>query len=206
MAISQQRLAAAGILGPVLFATLVLLQELLQPDYSRVAMQISALAAWPLGWIQDLNFIVFAWFLFAFVIGIHRGVDHRAGGKVGIALLVVAAFGAFLAGAFPWTMANGKPIATAEHIMAAVTHFLAAAFGLVVLSRRLMHDARWRDLGVYVLMSGLAMLALFVTHVVFAVGPGQPLHSYAGLVQRTLVLIWFSCLFVLARRLRRLSS
>jgi len=206
MAISQRQLAAAGILGPIFFTSLVLLQEILQPDYSRVAMQISALAAWPLGWIQNLDFILFAWLLFAFAMGIHRGVARTAGGTAGTALLVLAAFGAFLAGAFPWTVANGKPIATSEHIMAAVTHFLAAAFGLIVLSRRLGQDPRWKDLGIYVLLSGLAMLALFTTHVVFAVGPGQPLHPFAGLVQRTLVLIWFACLLVLAFRLRRLST
>jgi hypothetical membrane protein len=206
MAISQRRLAAAGIAAPVLFTTLVLLQELLQPSYDRVSTQISALAAWPLGWIQNLDFIVFAWLLFAFVIGLDRGVAGAPGGRAGIGLLVLAAFGAFLAGAFPWTTSNGKPIATSEHIMAAITHFLAAAFGLVVLSRRLALDPRWKDLWPFTLLGGLAMLGLFTTHALFAVGPSRPLHPWAGLLQRLTVLIWFGCLLALAFRLRRLAS
>jgi hypothetical protein len=38
------RFAGAGIIGPVLFITLVILQGVLQPDYSHIGMPISALA------------------------------------------------------------------------------------------------------------------------------------------------------------------
>ena len=38
--------------------TLVVVQGVLLPDYSHVRMSISALAAWPTGWIQTLNFYV----------------------------------------------------------------------------------------------------------------------------------------------------
>jgi uncharacterized protein DUF998 len=50
------RLALAGIIGPVVFATLMVVQGFLLPDYSHVRLPISALAAWPTGWIQVLNF------------------------------------------------------------------------------------------------------------------------------------------------------
>ena len=42
-------LAAAGVVGPIVFTVLVIAQGLLQPDYSHVALPISALAAWPSG-------------------------------------------------------------------------------------------------------------------------------------------------------------
>ena len=69
------RLWWAGVVGPILFTALVITQGLLQPDYSHVAMPISALAAWPLGWVQNLNFAVFALLLAAFTVGLHRSVD-----------------------------------------------------------------------------------------------------------------------------------
>ena len=47
------QLAIAGMVAPVWFITLVIVQGLLQPDYSHVTMPISALAAWPAGWIQN---------------------------------------------------------------------------------------------------------------------------------------------------------
>ena len=51
-------LALAGIVGPIWFTLLVVLQGFLQPDYSHVRSPISALGAWPTGWIQNLNFDV----------------------------------------------------------------------------------------------------------------------------------------------------
>ena len=50
-------LAAAGILGPVVFAVVAVVQGLLRPGYSFVAHPVVALAAGPSGWVQDLNFV-----------------------------------------------------------------------------------------------------------------------------------------------------
>ena len=51
-------LAIAGMIGPLFFIALVIAQGILHPDYSHVAMPISALAAWPAGWMQNLNFFL----------------------------------------------------------------------------------------------------------------------------------------------------
>ena len=40
-------LLTAGIAGPIWFTALVIVQGILQPDYSHIAMPISALAASP---------------------------------------------------------------------------------------------------------------------------------------------------------------
>ena len=48
-------LALAGIIGPIWFTTLVVVQRWLLPDYSHVRLPISALAAWPTGWLQNVN-------------------------------------------------------------------------------------------------------------------------------------------------------
>lgn len=47
--------AMAGIAAPIVFTVIVFLQGLLQPDYSHVALPISALSTWPSGWLQNLN-------------------------------------------------------------------------------------------------------------------------------------------------------
>lgn len=67
-------LALAGIIGPVWFTTLVIVQGFLLPEYSHVRMPISALAAWPTGWIQTLNFYVFGALTMALAIGLDQGV------------------------------------------------------------------------------------------------------------------------------------
>ncbi len=43
-------LATAGIVGPIIFAVVAVVQSLIHPDYSDMALPISALAAWPDGW------------------------------------------------------------------------------------------------------------------------------------------------------------
>jgi len=43
---------------------------------------------------------------------------------------------------------------------------------------------------------------LFITVGFFAIDDGAPLHPWAGLVQRILCVVWFTCLIVLALRLR----
>src|SRR4029453_926318 len=101
--ISRARtLALAGIIGPISFTTLVVVQGFLQTEYSHVRLPISALAAWPTGWIQNLNFFVAGALTMAFAYALHRGVQPTRRGNIGVALLVMGGIGLWLAGIFPW--------------------------------------------------------------------------------------------------------
>src|SRR5215213_7672820 len=93
-------LVIAGIIGPIWFTTLVIVQGFLQPDYSHVAMPISALAAWPYGWIQILNFLVMGALMTAYTIGVHHAIRPTPFGLVSIGLLLVNCLGLVLAGVF----------------------------------------------------------------------------------------------------------
>lgn len=204
LAASQSRtrtLALAGILAPVWFTTLVVLQGFLLPDYSHVRLPISALAAWPTGWIQTLNFYVTGGLAIAFALALHRAVQPTARGSTGFALLVMGGIGLVLAGVFPWRMVNGVPTETPAHVIGAITTFAATGLGLIVFSRRLNADPRWRDLAPYTMYSGIVVLLLFITVGFFAVDDGTPLHPWAGLIQRVLCAVWFAWVIVLAHRL-----
>jgi hypothetical protein len=48
------------------------------------------------------------------------------------------------------------------------------------------------------------MLVLFIVVGGFAIDDGAPFHSWAGLLQRVLVAVWFTCILVMARRVLRL--
>jgi hypothetical membrane protein len=202
---STSRLALAGIVGPVLFTGLVILQGLLQPDYSPVALPISALAAWPLGWIQILNFLVFGVLMTAFGFAMHRGVRPSRCGVFGPALLVTNGIGIVIAGLFPWVMVDGVPTETPAHVAGAVTAFGSISLALPLVSRRMRLDPAWRDLSTYTMVTGIAVLLLFIAMGSFAIDEGTPLHPWAGLIQRILCLIWFAWLILVARRLRTLS-
>lgn len=193
-------LALAGIFAPVWFTTLVIVQGFLLPDYSHVRLPVSALAAWPTGWIQALNFYISGVLMMAFAFALHRAVQPTARGRMGFALLFMGGIGIVLAGVFPWRMVNGVPTEPPAHVVGAITTFAATGLGLIVFSRRLNADPRWRDLAPYTMYSGIVVLLLFVTVGFFAVDDGTPLHPWAGLIQRVLCAVWFACVIVLAVR------
>ena len=71
-------LAAAGIVGPILFAIGFLAQGFLRTDfragYNPLAQTISSLTAGPDGWVQQVNFVVFGLLLIALAVGLHQGM------------------------------------------------------------------------------------------------------------------------------------
>jgi hypothetical membrane protein len=202
--LSLAPLLIAGIAGPLWFTTLVIVQGLLQPDYSHIAMPISALAAWPYGWIQILNFLVMGAMMAAYAIGVHYVIRPTRFGLVGIILLLASCLGLVLAGVFPWINVNGVPTETPQHVVGAVLSFSGARLGLIFLSRRMAADPEWQSLSSYILATGIVMLVLFIALGGFAIDAGTPLHPWAGLLQRVMLALWFPCIIVVAVRALRI--
>ena len=199
-------LAVAGIAGPVMFAVVALVQSLLRPEHSLVADPISALAAGPSGWVQDVNFLVFGSLMIAYAIGLHLGVRPTRWGVVGLAFLVLSGVGLVWAGLFPATDATGAPQDDRIlHIVAFPMTFLGAGSGLIVMSRRMAGDPRWQRLATYALATGIAVLLLLLVGGGLVRPPGAPLHLWWGLFQWILLAVWFPCTVVLALRLLRVA-
>lgn len=198
-------LALAGIIGPIWSTALIVVQGVVQPDYSHIRMPISALAAWPTGWIQNLNFYVMGALTIIFAPALHRSVRSTSRGATGVALLAIEGLGLVLDGLFPWKMMGGVPTETPPHVVGAITTFASTGLGLIVFSRRMSADSRWRHLATYTLCSGIAVLVLFVLVDFFAVDDGAPLHSWTGLLQRVLVAVWCVWMLMLAVRARAVS-
>lgn len=201
-----QSTALAGVIAPIWFTTLVVVQGFLLPDYSHVRLPISALAAWPTGWIQNINFYVTGALLTAFAVALRHGVQPTRRGGAGVALLALGGLGVVWAGIFPWKMVDGVPTETPAHVIGAVIAFAATGLGFLLFSRRMIADPRWRNLASYTRLTGIAVLLLFVAVGFFAVDAGAPLHAWAGLLQRVLCAVWFLCVIVLAIRLRTVSK
>ena len=199
-------LAAAGIAGPVMFAVVALVQSLLRPEHSLVADPISALAAGPSGWVQDVNFFVFGSLMIAYAIGLHLGVRPTRWGVVGLAFLVLSGVGLVWAGLFPATDATGAPQNDRIlHIVVFPITFLGAGSGLIVMSRRMAGDPGWQRLATYALATGITVLLLLLVGAGLVLPPGAPLHPWWGLFQWILLAVWFPCTVVLALRLLRVT-
>jgi hypothetical membrane protein len=199
-------LAVAGIAGPIIFAKLALVQSLLRPEHNLIAHPISALAAGPSGWVQNVNFLHFGLLMIAYAIGLHLGVRPIRWGIVGPVLLVLSGLGLMWAGLFPATDASGAfQEDRALHTPGFIVTFLGAGFGLTVMSRRMARDPRWEGLATYTLATGIATLLLLLAGGGLVRPSGAPLHPWWGLFQWIMLAVWLPCTVVLARRLLRVA-
>ena len=202
MSSRTRALALAGIVGPIWSTTLIIVQGVLHPGYSHVRLPISALAAWPLGWIQNLNFCVSGLFTILFVAGLNGAVRPTPRGRTGAALLVIGGVALAMNGIFPWKMIDGVPTEPPAHAASAIATFASTGIGLIVFSRRMDADLRWRGYAAYTRWSGMLVLVLFVIVGFFALDEGAPLHEWTGLIQRILVAVWLVWMIVAARAVR----
>jgi hypothetical membrane protein len=199
---SPRLLGLAAIVGPSLFTALVVVQAASQPDYSDLEMPISALAAWPLGWLQNLNFYVFGGLLIAFAIGLHRGMTP--GGVAGPAALAVSGVATMLAAVFPmFRGSDGTLVEPIGHVVAAVGTFLGTGAGYIMVSRRMRRDPYWADVAGVTLAVGVAIVVGFLLMAPLAAAPSGPLHRWFGLLQRMILLVWFPWQIALGVRLLR---
>jgi hypothetical membrane protein len=204
--VTMKAAAVAGIVAPILFTILVVVQSVAQPDYSQVAQPVSALAAWPYGWVQNVNFLVTGALLIAFAVALHYGVEQRRHGWIALALLSASGLGVILVGLVPWRRVDGALVEPAWHGVGAIATFLGAGLGLMAMSRRMVTDPAWRRSAGYVLASGVAIVLLFVILAGFAIEDEMPLHPWAGLLQRIVLAIWLPCIVVLGSKLLRTTA
>jgi hypothetical membrane protein len=202
-------MAAAGIVGPVLFTVCFLVLGFLRRgEYNWVAQQVSDLTAGRYGWAQQLNFAVFGLLLVAFALGLHRGVRGTGAGVVGPAILALNGVGLVVAGTSP-LRENAVGVVydpNGLHSVNGAIFFASIGIALAALSLRLRADPRWRGLAIYTLVTGIALFGLFFGLGIFALRAGAPLHHWLGLLQRLVLALWFPCLIVLAVRLRRVAT
>jgi hypothetical membrane protein len=193
-----------GIAGPVHFTLVFVGQELARMDeYSPLAEQVSALEAGPNGWIQQLNFVVFGVLTMVFAVGLHHGLRPVRLGVVGPALFFVTGIAAIMAGVFPLREdAAGVTYDPGGHMPAGMTFFLGSTLALIVISFRVARDPKWRSLRIFIAIVAVAMVVGNVLMVRLLIPDDAPLHDWAGLGQRILVVgLLFPARIVLSARL-----
>ncbi len=201
--------AWAGTVGPVLFTAAFLAQEAFRRDeYDPLAEPVSALEAGPNGWVQQVNFVVFGLLTIAFAVGLHRGLRPTKRGAAGPALLFVSGVGLLLAAVFPLREnAAGVTYDSGGHIVAGFMFFMTSAIGLTVVSRRVQRDPKWHSLATYTLTAGIVALVGFLAGGPLFMPDDAPLHDWAGLYQRVVVLaVVFPCRVVLSLNLLQIAT
>ena len=203
---SLRNAALAGMIGPAVFALVVVILTLAQYGFmvrigwdpvgiSEVPWP-SGLALGPLGWLQVLNFIFFGLTLTVFAVGLHRGVATRVRGSVvGPALLVVAGIALMLAAFKTDPSLSGGPQTWHGliHGLAFLLLVLSLLLSYFFLWWRLRRDPLWRGYDVYTLATAILYLVLFFLSA----------SQWAFYLFLATVLVWIE---VMAVRLRSIAE
>jgi hypothetical membrane protein len=200
--------AMAGITGPVLFTLGFLAQEQLRRgEYDPVSELVSALEAGTYGWIQQVNFVVLGVLTMIFAVGLHRGLAPSRAGIVGPVALFISGAANVLGAIFPLREdAGGATYDPGGHQVAGILFFASSFIALIALSRRCAADPGWRNIAGWMLGAGVLGALSFPLMGALVIPDDAPLHDWAGLAQRFIVLVLlFPARIALAIRLLRVS-
>ena len=205
---SQRALALAGVLAPLLFATVVGLLSVVEYDFARdlgwhpirrtAAGWPSLLALGDFGWLLSATLALCGLLGLAFAAALFRGVERNVWSMIGIALLVALAVAVGLEafttdppGAIARSTWHGEIHDAAYRVVVA-----SALSAPVFLALGLARDPRWRRYAVYSLATAVILLATLVLQVD---------HSYAQLLEYPFFAALLLWLELLALRLLRLA-
>jgi hypothetical membrane protein len=158
----QRYLLWAGIIAPILFATVFTIDGALTPGYSAYNEAISYLDLGTYGWIQRANFIIFGVLLIAFTVGYLKYMRPILAGRwlyTVASLFVLSDLGWIMAGLFvpnPYLAPQNSGYALL-HQVASIIVFLPFAIALLVQGIKLLMTRGWywRIYGGYCFLLGL---------------------------------------------------
>ncbi|HEV7214556.1 MAG TPA: DUF998 domain-containing protein [Chloroflexota bacterium] len=186
---ARRFLLACGIVGPPLFIVAFLVEGVTRAGYNGLTQPISSLEAGPLGWMQQVNFLVFGLLIACFAVALRMALIQGIGSFWGPLLEGFVALGLVGDGIF-----TQDPL----HTIWDVVTFTAAMGVCFVLARRFATDARWRGWATYSIATAVLMVLCLVLF-----GGNLRHHGDAGLFERLAVLVrsLWTVLFI-ARLLR----
>lgn len=202
-----------GVVGPLLFILVFLIEDATRPGYSPWRDYVSSLDLSNQGWEQIANFLVCGVLALGFAIGLRRVLRAGKGALFGPILLGIYSLGLIVAGLFVTDPTLGyppgaPPVHTAHgtvHGLAGLVVFTSLPAACFVLARRFAGDPAWRGWALYSVVIGLLVLVCFVAMMVTSVLDGRGIlpNSPTGLLERMAIIAGWTWLALFAWRLLR---
>lgn len=209
----MRKLLYAGIVGPLFFIVVFLIEGATRSGYSAWRNFVSQLATGDLGWTQVANFLVCGALVLAFSIGLRqsiRGTRGSIGGPVLVGLFAVALL---VAGTFSTDPALGYPVGAPNvHTTHGLIHGLAGLFAFTLLPAACFvmawhfaaepGERRWT---VYSLVVGALVIALFIAGNVTSTldQNGTWTNAPTGFLQRIAIISGWTWIAMVALHLLR---
>ena len=206
-------LLACGVIGPLLFTVVFLIEGATRPDYSAWRHAVSQLSLGDQGWINSVNIIVFATCLLGFAVGLRRALRSGKGAVWGPGLALICGVMFLLLGIFPVNPGLGYPPGVAlTYSMHGLVHATAATifFGCqsalcFVLARRFAGAPVWKGWPLYSTITGLVVATFYILASVVTTLDmnGILTNAPGGLLQRIALIAGLGWMMMLALRLLR---
>ncbi len=199
----QKYFALCGVIAPVLFTILVILESLLRPGYSQIFNDISDLGIGPYSIIQNISFIIFGLLSIGFAMGLGNKLPNRAG-KAAKWLVVVFGLCIILAGVTLFSV--GTDVIYAKDVVA---HGLvsAIAFLLIIIAQfmtwlalRKSNSSIWGRYPLYSLICGIVSIftLIFLSYTQFS--------SFHGASERLFIAVWMIWIFITGLKLYSIAD
>lgn len=214
MRLSTRILLACGIVGPLFFIIVFLIEGATRPGYSAFRNYVSELALSNEGWQQIANFLICGILCMAFAVGLRRVWPSGPGslwGPLGIGLF---GFGLVVAGVFvtdparaypPGAPLTGSPQTwhgTVHGVNAILVFVIALPTACLAMARRFALEPNSRSWARYSRMVGIVVLALFPIGIAFGVLAEHGLPSVpVGIEQRLEIILGWTWIALSAWRL-----
>jgi len=208
------KLLYAGVVGPLLFIVVFIIEGLSRPGYSAWRHYVSQLATGPGGWVQVGNFLVCGALVLAFVVALRLATGSIAAPT----LLGLFAVGLLVAGVFSTDPALGYPPGAPQvHTAHGMIHGLAGLVCFSTLPATTFVMAAWfRRYGSqrwfwYSLAVGITMIVTFIASTTFSTldATGAVPNAPTGFFQRIAIIAgwtWISMVALHFIRARALDS
>jgi hypothetical membrane protein len=203
-------LLICGIVGPLQFTLVYLIEGATRPGYNAVQDAVSSLGLTRAGWVDSLSVTIGGILLIGFALGALYGL-RPAGYLWGPLLLLIAGLGMTVAGIFPTDPAQGYPPGTppgpavgntlhgnVHALVGAPATFGGLTASCFVFAWGFRRDVEWRAWSPYALITALVIVASFAGFVVSSFHSGP-----AGLFERIAFTSAFIWIIGLALRLLR---
>lgn len=204
--LTTQRAALAGMLGPALWVSVLILLDILQYDFlvSIGANPLQTAPAsengmGPYGWLYIASDFTLGVLVVLFAVGLWRMVKHTLWARLGWAAQLAFGFG-FIFGAAPCECLPGQQLGLSGqiHNVASLVLLLATIPMPLMLGLAFRQDERWQPYAWYSILTGLLAPVLFVT-----VNSLPPIFSWFYL---WLLAIPYAWLVIIAHHLWQLAQ
>jgi hypothetical protein len=200
--------AWAGMTGAVLFVSVFTICGWLTPGYSWTGMFVSELSLGPLGWVQVLNFMLTGTVVLVFGRGLAQPSGSGAASRVGPVLVQVIGLSLLASGPFatdPSALFGQASVHGVVHGIFGALVFTLAPVSCFVFYRSFRRNPHWRPLRGWTLACGV-VLTLGIVLLKISQQPESGLFEWKGLVQRAILVTFFTWIFTVAFRLGRVHG